>query len=109
MIRISSPADKANPLLRRTDVAARTLGVALASLAIAGILVMVQGKRVIAESRHDAASVLQFRLARVDTRPATAVARPPLSGAESRVQRRPIRVIALFNIPADQAETVERR
>jgi hypothetical protein len=107
MIRTSSNTDRNNPLMKRSG-AVRSLCFALASLGIAAAFVMLQGTNVRAESRHDAASNMTLRLAQADPQPT--ILTPAVVVETPRIQeRKPIRVIPLFNVPADQAQTVERR
>lgn len=105
MVRISSnPADN-SPLMKRT---VRSLCVAIASLAIAAGFVMLQGQNVSAEGRHDVTSNMTLRLAQADIQ--LVVASPAITAETPHAQeRKQIRVIPLFNIPADQALTIERR
>jgi hypothetical protein len=105
MVRISSNTETNNPLMKRT---VRSLCFAIASLAIAAAFVMLQGQDVSAESRHDVAANMTLRLAQADTQ--LTIVTPAVVAETPRVQEhKQIRVIPLFNVPADQAQTVERR
>jgi hypothetical protein len=105
MVRISSNTETNNPLMKRT---VRSLCFAIASLAIAAGFVMLQGQGVSAESRHDIAANMTLRLAQADTQ--LVVAAPAITAETPRAQERKLmRVIPLFNVPADQAQTVAGR
>lgn len=110
MVRISSNTETNNPLMKRT---VRSLCFAIASLAIAAGFVMLQGQGVSAESRHDIAANMTLRLAKADIQLADTqlvVAAPAITAETPRAQeRKQIRVIPLFNVPADQAQTVAGR
>jgi len=107
MVRISSNTDDNNPLMKRT---VRSLCVAIASLVIAAGFVMLQGQDVSAEGRHDVAANMTLRLAKTDI----AMADTQMNDAAPVLvitgkPAKQIRVIPLFNVPADQAQTAERR
>jgi hypothetical protein len=109
MVRISSNTETNNPLMKRT---VRSLCFAIASLAIAAAFVMLQGQDVSAESRHDVAANMTLRLAKADIQMADTqltIVTPAVVAETPRVQeRKQIRVIPLFNVPADQAQTIAR-
>ncbi|MDF2119477.1 hypothetical protein PY365_28320 [Roseiarcaceae bacterium H3SJ34-1] len=106
MVRISSNTADNNPLMKRI---VRPLCFAIASLVIAAGFVMLQGQDVSAESRHDVASNMTLRLAQADTQMNDAAPVLVITGKPAAQERKQIRVIPLFNVPADQAQTVERR
>jgi hypothetical protein len=105
MVRISNTDDN-NPLMKRT---VRSLCVAIASLVIAAGFVMLQGQDVSAEGRHDVAANMTLRLAQADTQMNDGAPVLVITGKPAVQERKQIRVIPLFNVPADQAQTVERR
>jgi len=108
MIRISSTTADNNPLIKRSGIV-RSLCVAIASLTIAAGFVMLQGQNVSAEGRHDVQADMTLRLAQADTQMNDATPVLVITGKPSAQARKQIRVIPLFNVPADQAQTVERR